>query len=376
MTVAMYDPAKLYRTNRAEFDAAIVRVLESGKFDWGAELPAFEAEFAEWLGARHVVGVGSGSAALRAALRALGIGPGDEAITVANTDVAGSGAIGAVGATIRWVDIDPVTRCIDPAAAEAAIAPQTRAILPVDMYGHPADMAALRRIAERHGLALIQDSCLALGAEIGGRRIGSMADVTCFSFSAGKHLGAFGSGGACATEDAELADRIRKLSADGQDRARHYASPRPLALQHETEGENSRLHEIQAAILRAKLPGLDETLAMRRAQAACYAEALADLPADLPQVAPGYLHAWRNYVIEVEDRAALSAHLAGQGIGSNALYSPPMHLQPVYASLAYGEGSLPATERSCSRILGLPIGPHLTLDDIDTVAAAVRSGLA
>jgi dTDP-4-amino-4,6-dideoxygalactose transaminase len=243
------------------------------------------------------------------------------------------------------------------------------------MYGHPADIHALRAITARHGLTLAQDACLSLGAEIAGTRTGSMADVSCFSFSPGKHLGAFGSAGACATEDAALAERIRRLSADGQDRSRHYTQPRPLGLQHETDGENSLLHEIQAAILRVKLPTLDAGLAARRAQAARYASALAGLPLRLPQEREGYLHAWRNYVIEVEDRAALSARLFEAGIASNAPYAPPMHLQPLYAHLGVGPGRLPVTEHFCERLLGLPIGPHLTVDDIDEVAAAVRAAL-
>lgn len=373
MTIPMYDPAALYRAQKAEFDAAVLRVLESGRVDWGPEVPEFEAEFGAWLGAAYVVGVGSGSAALRAALRALGIGPGDEVITVANTDLGGSGAISMAGATIRWVDIDPVSRCIDPRAAEAAIGPRTRAILPVDMFGHPADMPALRSLAAEHGLALIQDSCLSPGAVVDGRTIGTLADVTCFSFSAGKHLGAFGSGGACATEDAALADRIRKLSSDGQDVAHHYTLPRPLALRHMTDGENARLHEIQAAILRVKLPRLSDSIALRRQQARQYRDLLSDLPIDLPGEKPGCVHAWRNFAVECDDRAALSAHLAAQGIGSNALYSPPMHLQPAYAHLGGKPGDLPVTERSCNRILNLPIGPHLPADAVETVARAVRT---
>jgi dTDP-3-amino-3,4,6-trideoxy-alpha-D-glucose transaminase len=375
MSVPMYDHVKLYRANKAEYDAAAARVMASGRYDWGSEVPAFEAEFVAYIHARHAVGVGSGSAALRAALRALSIGAGDEVVTVANTDLGGSGAISNVGATVVWVDIDPVTRCIDPSAAAAAITGRTRAILAVDMYGHPADIPALRAITTRHGLALVQDACLSLGAEIAGTRIGSLADVSCFSFSPGKHLGAFGSGGACATEDPVLAERIRRLSADGQDRSRHYAQARPLGLHHETDGENSRLHEIQAAILRVKLPTLDAGLVARRAQAARYAEALAGLPLTLPQEREGCLHAWRNYVIEVGDRATLAARLFEAGIATNALYAPPMHLQPLYAHLDVGRSRLPVTEQFCERLLGLPIGPHLTLDDIDEVAAAVRAAL-
>ncbi|WP_338776028.1 DegT/DnrJ/EryC1/StrS family aminotransferase [Streptomyces sp. DG1A-41] len=214
--------------------------------------------------------MGSGTAGLTAALRALGIGPGDEVITVAHTDLAGSAAISGVGASVVWVDIDPESRCIDTTACEAAITPRTRALLPVDMYCHPADMIEMRRIADRRGLALVEDACLALGAEIDGRRLGSSADVTCFSFAPGKHLAAYGAAGACTTQDAALADRIRRLASDGQARGRHYGPKGILGLHHETEEHNQQMDEMQAAVLRAKLPHLDETLAVRRAQADRY----------------------------------------------------------------------------------------------------------
>jgi dTDP-3-amino-3,4,6-trideoxy-alpha-D-glucose transaminase len=373
--VALYDYAKLYRDHCGEIDAAIARVLQSGQFRWGEEVPAFEEEFANWVGARHAVAVGSGTAALTAALRALGIGPGDEVITVANTDLAGSAAISAVGASVVWVDIDPESRCIDTTACEAAITPRTRALLPVDMYGHPADMIEMRRIADRHGLALVEDACLALGAEIDGRRLGTLADVTCFSFSPGKHLGAFGAAGACTTQDAAVADRIGRLASDGQARERHDGPNPSLGLHHETEGHNQQMDEMQAAVLRAKLPHLDETLAVRRAQADRYTERLAGL-ADLPGQKTGSRHAWRNYVIELDRRDALATHLLTQGVGCNALYSPPMHLQPVYSGLGCAPGSLPRTERSGRRLLGLPLGPHLSLRHIDIVAEEVHAGLA
>ncbi|MFG2730566.1 DegT/DnrJ/EryC1/StrS family aminotransferase [Streptomyces canus] len=373
--MALYDHAKLYREHRGEIDAAIARVLESGQLTWGEEVPGFEEEFASWVDARHAVAVGSGTAALTTALRALGIGPGDEVITVANTDLADSAAISAVGASVVWVDIDPEARCIDTTACEAAITPRTRALLPVDMYGHPADMVEMRRIADRHGLALVEDACLALGAEIDGSRLGSLADVTCFSFAPGKHLCAYGAAGACTTQDAALAERIRRLATNGQPRERNYGPKPSLGLHHEAEGHNERMDELQAAVLRAKLPYLDEALAVRRAQAHRYTERLAGL-ADLPGQKTGFRHAWRNYVIELDRRDALAAHLLAQGIGCNALYSPPMHLQPVYKGLGYAVGSLPTTERSGNRLLGLPLGPHLSLQQIDVVAEEVRAGLA
>lgn len=369
--IPVYDRQKLYLDDKAAIDAAVARVLASGRYDWGDEVPAFEAELAAWLGARHFVATGSGTAALKAALRALRIGPGDEVITVANTDMANSTAIHAVGARAVWVDIDPLTRCMDPAACAAAITPRTAAILPVDMYGHPCDILAFRQLADRHGLKLVEDACLALGAETGGQRVGSFADITCFSFSSGKHLGAMGNAGGCATEDAELARRLRLVSGDGQDRARHRMQPRPLDLHYEEESHNDRMDEIQAAVLRAKLPSLGRTLAQRRAQAARYSQALAGL-VQVPAEQPGVRHAWRNYVVETEEREALARHLTAQGVQCNALYSPPMHLQPVYEHLDVKRGHLPKTEASVDRLLGLPIGPHLQMAEIDVVIAAMR----
>jgi dTDP-4-amino-4,6-dideoxygalactose transaminase len=375
--VPLYDHAKLYASEKPQIDAAIARVLTSGALDWGDEVPAFEAELAAWLGAAHVVGVGSGTAALKSALLALGIGPGDEVITVPNNDIAGSSAIRFVGATPVWVDIDPATRNIDIIQTEAAITPRTRAILPVDMYGHPADLVALRALADQHGLHIIEDACLALGAEISGQKIGTFADVTCFSFAPTKNLGAFGSAGACVTEDARVAERLRMVSAYGQARDRHTATfaGGNAGLRHQTDGLNERMDEIQAAILRVKLPGLDATLAQRREQAARYQVLLSGSGIDLPVELGPVRHAWRNYVVELDDRDAIRAHLTDQGIGTNMPYAPPMHLQPVYAELGYGAGRFPHAERSAERLMGLPIGPHLGIAEIDTVAHAVRLAL-
>jgi dTDP-4-amino-4,6-dideoxygalactose transaminase len=375
MTIPLYDRTKLYRNSCQEIDAGIARVLNSGRFEWGDEVPQLEGELASWLGAPYMVATGSGTAAIKAALRAVGIGPGDEVITVANTDMAGSTAIHAVGATAVWVDIDPDSRCMDVAACEAAISPRTAALLPVDMYGHPSEMLQIEQLAEKHGLAVIEDACLALGAEIDGIRVGNFADVTCFSFSSGKHLGAIGNAGGCSTGKADIADRLRLLSGDGQRRDRHYMQPRPLTLLHEAESHNDRMDEIQAAVLRAKLPLLESTLALRRAQAERYSCGLANL-VSIPKQKAGYLHAWRNYVVELDARDALAAHLHANGVQCNALYSPPVHLQPVYENLGYRPGSLPITEKSARRLLGLPIGPHLALDDIDSVVRTIGQRVA
>jgi len=375
MSVALYNHPRLYRQDKLAIDAAIARVIESGKLDWGDEVSAFEAEFAAWNGARHAVAVHSGTAALKLALLALGIGPGDEVITVPNTDIACSSAIRMVGAEVIWVDIDPASRTMDVTALAAAISPRTKAIMPVDMFGQPADLPAIKSIAQRHGLAIVEDACLALGAEIDQVKVGVFADITCFSFAPSKHLGSFGSGGCCLTENAELAERLRMISAYGQRRARHYRSG-ASGLHHETDGLNERLDEIQAAILRAKLPGLATTLRERRAQAGLYTEGLAELGLSLPSSRPGTLHAWRNYVIETDGRDVLAAALAERSIATSLTYAPPMHLQPAYASLHQGPGSYPVAERSCQRLLGLPIGPQVTRAEIAEVIAGVQQALA
>ena len=269
MTVPFYNHALLYARRRDDIDGAIRRVLESGRLDWGPEVPAFEAEFAAWVGAPFAVTTNSGTAALKVALLALGIGEGDEVITVANTDIASTSAVRLVGAKPVWVDVDPLSLTMDLDAMRAAAGPRTRAILPVDLFGHPAALPEIMAFARERGLVVIEDACLALGAEIDGIRIGRLADVTCFSFAPTKHLGSLGSGGACVTADAALAQRMQMIAAYGQSRSRHMqggAAMQPLF--HETEGLNERMDEIQAAVLRVKLADVDASLATRRQQAA------------------------------------------------------------------------------------------------------------
>lgn len=374
MSVPLSDHAKFYREHQREIDSAIRGVLRSGRFDTGPEVPAFESEFADWVGASHAIGVGSGTAALISALLALEVGSGDEVITVANNDIAGASSIRFVDADIVWVDIARDTKCMDTGACEAAITPRTRAIIAVDMYGHPAEMTELRRIADRHGLRLIEDACIAVGAEIQGRRVGSFADVTCFSFAPGKILSAYGGAGACTVEDPELAERIRMLSAYGQNPNTRRSRQNDLEFLFESDGLNTRLDEIQAAILRVKLQLLEENLRVRRDQASVYTERLRGL-VDTPIERPNYRHAWRNYTIESSRRDEISDHLIAQGIGCAMLYAPPLHLQPVNSGLEYATGSLPETERSGERLLCLPIGPHLTESQVDSVVHAVQSAL-
>ncbi len=373
MAVPYYDHALLYRRRKAVIDAAIFRVLESGRLDWGPEVPAFEAEFAAWLGAPHAVTVNSGTAALKVALLALGVGRGDEVITVANTDIASTSAVRLVGATPVWVDVDPVSLTMDLDAMAAALTPRTRAILPVDLFGHPAAMPEIVAFARRHGLAVIEDACLALGAAIDGTRIGTIADVTCFSFAPTKHLGSLGSGGACVTGDATLAERMQKIAAYGQSRARHMAGAAQTMLHHETEGLNERMDEIQAAVLRVKLADVPASLAARRRQATAYAQALAGAPVDCPTPTARVDHAFRNYVVHLDDRDRVRRDLAARGIPTAVSYAPPLHLHPAFEDLGYRRGSLPVSERSGDRLMGLPIGPHLEDAHVAEVAEGIRA---
>jgi dTDP-4-amino-4,6-dideoxygalactose transaminase len=371
MAVPFYDHALLYRRHKPAIDAAILRVLESGRLDWGPEVPAFEAEFAAFVGAPHAVSTNSGTAALKVALLALGIGRGDAVITVANTDIASLSAIRLVGATPILIDVDPASLTMDLAAMRAALTPAVKAILPVDLYGHPADLPAILEFASRHGLAVIEDACLALGAAIDGRRVGTMAHVTCFSFAPTKHLGSIGSGGACVTADAALAERMQKIAAYGQSRARHMAGAAQTMLHHETEGLNERLDELQAAVLRTKLPQVPDSLAARRRQAALYATVLSGSAVEAPLPSPRVDHAFRNYVVHVDDRDAVRARLAARGIPTALSYAPPLHLHPAFADLGHARGSFPVSERSGDRLMGLTIGPHLQDKQVMEVATAV-----
>ncbi|MHB2165903.1 DegT/DnrJ/EryC1/StrS family aminotransferase [Alsobacter sp. R-9] len=373
MAVPFYDHARLYRRDKAAIDAAIARVLESGRLDWGPEVPAFEAAFAAWVGAPHAVTTNSGTAALKVALMALGVGTGDEVVTVANTDIASASAIRLVGARPVFVDVDPQSLTMDLDAMRAAVTPRTKAILPVDLFGHPAAMPEIVAFARPRGIAVVEDACLALGAEIDGQRVGTIADITCFSFAPTKHLGSIGSGGACTTADSALAQRMQMIAAYGQSRDRHMGGAARMLLHHETLGLNERLDEIQAAVLQAKLPRVDESLAVRRRQAELYAEALAAAPVDVPQPSNRVRHAFRNYVVHVDRRDAVREALAARGIPTAVSYAPPLHLHPAFADLGCERGSLPVSERSGDRLMGLPIGPHLDDDAIAEVAAAIRA---
>lgn len=349
---------------RAELEAALRRVFDRGWFILGPELEAFEAEFAAYCGARYAVGVGSGTDALHLALRACGVGPGDEVVTVAFTAVPTINAISLAGARPVFVDVDPRTRTMDPAQVEAALTPRTRALLPVHLYGHAADMAPLRELAERRGLWLIEDAAQAHGTRYRGQRTGTLGHLAAFSFYPTKNLGAYGDAGAVVTDDDALARRLRLLRNYGQTDRYH----------HQIEGVNSRLDEVQAAILRVKLRYLDAWNAARRERAARYTAALAGLA--VPWEAPWTEHTYHLYVVEVPQRERVQALLAEAGIGTLVHYPIPAHLQPAYTHLGVARGALPVSERLADTVLSLPLYPELPLDQVDRVADALRATLA
>ena len=362
------DPGAAYRALQPEIDAAVARVLESGWYILGQEVAGFEAEYAAAMGVGHAVGVGNGTDALILALRALGIGPGDRVATVSHTAVATVAAVELVGAEAVLVDIDPVSCTMDPAAlarcfdAVAGI----KAVIPVHLYGQAADLPPILEIAGRHGARVIEDCAQSQGATLDGRPLGSFGDIACFSFYPTKNLGAFGDGGAVTTMHAALAARLRSLREYGW-RERYVSA--------ET-GMNSRLDELQAAILRVRLPHLAKDNARRQAIAAAYEDGLDGLPLERPQSRPGATHVWHQYVVRSARRDALQQALKARGIGTNIHYPVPVHLQPAYAGrLPLGPGGLPETERAAREVLSLPMYPQLGDAAVARVIAAVRAAL-
>lgn len=361
-------PGSEYREHRPEIDAAIQRVLESGWYILGREVEAFEEEFAAYIGVAHAIGVANGTDALELALRATGVGPGDAVYTVSHTAVATAVAIERAGAMPVFVDIDEGTFTLDPGRLEEAIAgdprpggARPRAVVAVHLYGQLAPMPAILEIARRNGLTVIEDCAQAHGARLEGRLAGSWGDIASFSFYPTKNLGALGDGGAVTATDPALAERVRELRQYGW-RERYVSSVR---------GMNSRLDELQAAILRAKLPHLDAGNERRRAIAARYDAALDESSIRPPAVALAAEHVYHQYVIRTEDRADLAASLAGQGIGTAIHYPVPVHRQPAYANRCPVPGTLAATEKIAGEILSLPMFPTLPDEAIERVSGAL-----
>jgi dTDP-4-amino-4,6-dideoxygalactose transaminase len=360
--IPLVDLKTQYLAHRAEFDAAVRGVFESAAFINGPDVAAFEEEFAAFCGVRHCVGVSSGLEALRLALAAIGVGPGDEVILPANTFIATALAVSGVGARPVLVDCDPHTANILPEAVGGAISEKTKAIVPVHLYGQPVDFDALRSIASRYDIPIIEDAAQAHGAAYAGTRCGGLGRAAGFSFYPGKNLGAFGDGGAVTTNDDSVADVIRQ--------ARSYGERRKY--EHVAKGGNWRLDTVQAAILRVKLRYLPAWNDARRHAAALYTEQLRQFPAiSLPTVLEGVTPVWHLYVIQVDNRDGLLAALREHGIYAGIHYPTPIHLQPAYADLGYGRGAFPHAERQAARILSLPIYPEITAEQIDAVTAVV-----
>lgn len=351
-----------FRALESEIRVAIDRVLERGWFVLGEELESFEHAFAAYLGARHAVGVGSGTDAIHLALRAADVGAGDEVITVANTAVPTLAGISASGATPVLVDIDPETFTIDPALLERAVTEKTKAVVPVHLYGHACDMDAIMTITDAKGLAVIEDCAQAHGAKYKGRACGTFGAAAAFSFYPSKNLGAYGDGGAVATNSAELCERLRKLRNYGEETRYH----------HVCQGFNSRLDEIQAAVLSVKLPHLDVWNDARRKHAEQYRQVFAGLPLRLPIEAEWAAHCYHLYVIRSPQRDALRLHLQAEGIGTQLHYPVPVHLQEAYGHLDKGPGSFPQSEKAAAEVLSLPMYPELSSEEIAQIGRAVE----
>lgn len=365
-SIPFLDLKAAYLELKPEIDAAVARVLDSGWYILGEEVDAFEAEYASYCGSRHCIGVANGLDALHLALRALDVGPGDEVIVPSNTYIATWLAVSQCGATPVPVEPDPLTHNLDPARIAAAITPRTRVLMPVHLYGQPADLDPILALARTHGLRVIEDAAQAHGARYRGRRIGAHGDLVAWSFYPGKNLGAFGDAGALTTDDSALAERLRAL--------RNYGSR--VKYVNDEAGWNSRLDPLQAAALRVKLRHLDVWNARRAALAAAYDEALAGLDVVRPSVPSWAEPVWHLYVIQVERRDDVQRELAARGIGSLIHYPIPPHRQRAYAQAGFADGSLPLAERLAQRVLSLPMGPQLDRGAPLAVASALRELLA
>jgi dTDP-4-amino-4,6-dideoxygalactose transaminase len=352
-----------YQSIKPEIDAAISRVLESCQFVLGSEVAAFEQNFAGYCGTSECIALNSGTSALHLALLAAGIGPGDEVITVPFTFVASVAAVLYAGARPVLIDIDPRSFTMDPAAIEAAITPQTKAILPVHLYGQPADMDPIMDIARRHGLIVVEDAAQAHGAKSKGRPVGSIGDIGCFSFYPGKNLGAYGEGGAVTTNDPEYAHTIRMLRDWGQDRKYH----------HVLRGYNYRMEGFQGAVLGVKLRHLDQWTEARRKIVRQYNDLLAHSDVETPVEMPWAQHVYHVYTVLSADRDGLQAALTAEGIQTGIHYPVPVHMQPAYADLGYGPGAFPHAETAAKQVLSLPLYPELSSQAVAQVAAAVRA---
>jgi len=374
MKVPLLDLKRQYQAIKPEIDEAVARVIESGRYILGPEVEAFEREVAQYLNVKHAIGVASGTDALWLALKAVGVGPGDKVIVPAFTFGATASAVCNAGAVPVFVDIDPQTFNIDPAhvretlEANPQLPEEAKAILPVHLYGQPADMDEILALAREYDLFVIEDAAQAIGAEYKGKRAGTLGHLGCFSFFPTKNLGAYGDGGLVITNDDELADRVRLLRVHGS-RPKYY---------HRVVGTNSRLDALQAAILRVKLKHLDAWTRLRQEHAAYYDEHLNRIPGmKIPHRAPDRTHIYHQYTVRIADglRDALQRRLKEQGVEAAVYYPLPLHLQECFRHLGYREGELPESERASREVLSLPMFPELTEGAVGYVVTQVRKAL-
>jgi dTDP-4-amino-4,6-dideoxygalactose transaminase len=363
MNVAFLNLKELHEDLKSELQAAATRVLGSGRFVLGPEVADFEREFARYCGVSHAIAVNSGTSALHLSLLAAGVKSGDEVITVPLTFVATVSAIHYTGARVVFVDVDPKSYTLDPEKLERAITARTRAIVPVHLYGQPADMDPIREIARGHGLAVIEDACQAHGASYKGGRVGSLGHLGCFSFYPSKNLGACGEGGAVVTNDPDFDRKIRMLRDWGQESKYH----------HVLKGFNYRMEELQAALLSVKLPYLEGWNESRRSCAEVYAQELEGSRVGIPRDLPETRHVWHVYPIRVKDRGSVRKRLQEAGVETGIHYPEPVHLMPAFADLGYGEGSFPVAEAIAREELSLPMFPGLRREAIEHVARVLRS---
>lgn len=362
--IPLVDLAAQYRTIGAEIDAAVTRVVRSTAYIHGPFAEAFEQAFASYCGVAHAVGVANGTDALTLALLALEVGPGDEVVTTPFTFTATAEAIIRCGATVRFVDVDPITRNLDAALLPAAISPRTRAILPVHLYGLPADVDAIEAVAAECGVPVVEDAAQAVGARMKGRRAGSLGDIGCFSFYPSKNLGAYGDAGAVVTNRSDLAKKVRMLADHG----------RTSKYEHGEVGFNSRLDGIQAAVLSVKLPHIEAWNERRNRIAQQFTAALQDISqVRVPRIPSGAYSVYHLYVIEAEHRDDLLTFLTQHGVSAAVHYPIPLHLQLAYAHLGIPAGAYPVAERLARSVLSLPIYPELTDENVERIAGLVRT---
>lgn len=361
MKVPFVDLATQFESIREELMPRVERVFAKAAFIGGDEVNEFERRYAEYVGARHCIGVANGTDALIIALRALGIGPGDEVITHANTFFATIEAVYAVGAKPVLVDHNPDTYMIDVNALESALTSRTRVVIPVHLYGHPAPMDEILAFAKKHDLKVVADCAQAHGATYKGRPLGNLGDIVCYSMYPGKNLGAYGDAGAITTDSDELAESIRVLSQHGS-RVKYH---------HLVSGYNSRLDNVQAAVLNVKLNHLQKWTEQRQAVAAQYDEMLRGVPVGLPTEARECTHVYHLYVVRVNDRESVIEALKADGVGTGIHYPIPLHLQPACSSLGYAAGAFPTTEKYAPQLLSLPMYPEMTNDQVSSVVSSL-----